>query len=380
MGNMKILVLNYEYPPIGGGAAPVSKDLAEELAASGNDVSVLTMKYGDLPEYIEENGVNVYRLPCLRKKIASCSPIEQLSYLLAVSRFMKKHPDFQDYDVCHSHFVIPTAEAARHIKAKYRIPYIITAHGSDVEGHNRKKSVLLMHRFLRGFWRKIVSNAYCVVSPSEYLKDRMHNNFPNGDYRFIPNGVEYELFSKLNDLQNKQKKILVMGRIQKFKNVQLIVEAFSKIKEKDGWTLTIVGDGPYKDSLVELINYLGIRDMVQLTGWLDNKSEPLLNIISSASIYVSASTFENCPMSVIESTIAGCYPLVSDIPAHRQLLPADNLFSLDSADELISKLSSRIEMGIGNNNLDLSKYSWKNIAPRYEQLMSETIKNSDKQA
>lgn len=46
---MNILVLNYEYPPLGGGAAPVSRDISEQLAAAGNKVTVVTMGFKNLP-------------------------------------------------------------------------------------------------------------------------------------------------------------------------------------------------------------------------------------------------------------------------------------------------------------------------------------------
>ena len=372
---MKILVLNYEYPPIGGGAAPVSKDLAIELSKEGNRVVVLTMKYGDEPYVTDEHGVTVYRLPCLRRKKASCSPVEQLTYLLSVRDFIRKNKEIQQFDVCHAHFVIPTAEVARYIKKKYGIPYIITAHGSDVEGHNKKTTMLLMHRLLRGSWRRIVSDAYKVVSPSIYLMERMKNNYEQGKYSFISNGINYELFHKLNDVSKKQKKILVMGRIQRFKNVQFIVEAFSKIKGYDEWSLEIVGDGPYRKDIDELIERLGIQSRVHLLGWLDNKSKPLLDALSSASIYISASQFENCPMAVIESVVAGCYPLVSNIPAHKQMLPKEHLFALDDGTELVEKMRERMALGECNSNIDMRKYDWKVITAQYKCLMDEAVKS-----
>ena len=51
---MKILVLNYEYPPIGGGGASVSRDIAVHLVELGHEVVVVTMKYGDLPRSEEQ--------------------------------------------------------------------------------------------------------------------------------------------------------------------------------------------------------------------------------------------------------------------------------------------------------------------------------------
>ena len=53
---MKILILNYEYPPIGGGAAPVSRDISEELKKCGDEIVVVSMSWGDLPYCSVENG------------------------------------------------------------------------------------------------------------------------------------------------------------------------------------------------------------------------------------------------------------------------------------------------------------------------------------
>lgn len=126
---MRILVLNYEYPPLGGGAAPVSRDISIQLAKRGHDVTIVTMGFHGLLAYEEEQGVKIYRLKCLRGKKSSCMPWEQYSYLLAVRHFMKSHMKSHTYDVCHTHFVIPTGEAAKWVKDKYGIPYVITEIG-----------------------------------------------------------------------------------------------------------------------------------------------------------------------------------------------------------------------------------------------------------
>jgi len=47
---MKILMLNYEFPPLGGGASPVSYEIAKGYAKLGHKVTVVTMGYKDLPK------------------------------------------------------------------------------------------------------------------------------------------------------------------------------------------------------------------------------------------------------------------------------------------------------------------------------------------
>lgn len=368
---MNILILNYEFPPLGGGAAPVCKDISVQLRKQGHEVTILTMGFSNLPSYEEIQGIKVYRLKCLRREKNVCKPWEQYSYLLAVRRFMKKHMLTQHYDVCHTHFVIPTGEAAKWIKRKYHIPYIITAHGSDVEGHNQKTTMKIMHRILRSGWRKIVEESYAVVSPSRYLMDLMRHNYLCDKYVYIPNGIEWDKWYKCDRVEYKKNKILIMGRLQKFKNVQMILQALNQI-DLGNWQVEILGDGPYRQELEELSSVLGLSDKVHFRGWIDNGTEEQIMFVKEASLYISASQFENCPMSVIETAAAGCYPLLSDIPAHRQLIADDAcFFKLDDLQGLAEKIQMIVtdrKQGI-ENKADIFRFDWKNIIQQYEELL-----------
>lgn len=375
---MRILVLNYEFPPVGGGAAPVCKDLALQLQSRGHEITVVTMGFENLPTFEEIQGVRVYRLPCLRKKKNVCKPWEQYSYLLAVRFFMRQHMKTHCYDVCHVHFVVPTGEAAKWIWKKYGIPYIITAHGSDVEGHNRKVSMKIMHRLLRNGWRGIVNGAYAVISPSQYLIDLMRRNYSCDKYIYIPNGIEWSKWHKCAKIEYKQNKILIMGRLQKFKNVQMILHALSQI-ELGSWQVDILGDGPYRQELERLAIELDLAEQVRFHGWIDHGTDEQKKFLKEALVYISASQFENCPMSVIEAAASGCIPLLSDIPAHRQLIAESKYyFQLDNSLELEEKIKSVIAgRQQGKSVKGIERYDWSAVVTQYEeelQRASESIK------
>lgn len=367
---MNILVLNYEYPPLGGGASPVSRDISIQLQQRGHQVTVLTMGYKDLPEYEEMQGIKIYRLKCLRSKKNVCKPWEQFTYLLAVRRFMKKHMVKNNYDVCHAHFIIPTGEAAKWISEKYHIPYTITAHGSDVEGHNQKISMKVMHRLLRNSWRKIVRMSSGVVAPSQYLLDLMNKNFQWDNYIYIPNGIEWKKYYRESGSEKKEKRILIMGRLQKFKDVQIILKALANV-DLGEWNVDVLGDGPYREELEKLAEDLDLTERVCFHGWIDNGTEEQMEYLRKASMYISASQFENCPMSVIEATAAGCCPILSDIPAHRQLIATDeSYFEKGNVEELAGKIRKFIKI-IENKaykEIDVSHYDWDYIMPQYERV------------
>lgn len=372
---MNILILNYEFPPLGGGAAPVCKDISIQLRRQGHEVTVLTMGFKNLPSYEEIQGIRVYRLQCLRREKNVCKPWEQYSYLLAVRRFMRKHMLARHYDVCHTHFVIPTGEAAKWVKKKYQIPYIITAHGSDVEGHNQKTSMKIMHRVLRSGWRKIVKESYAIISPSKYLMDLMQHNYVCNKYTHIPNGIEWDKWHKYARPEYKKNKILIMGRLQKFKNVQMILQALWQL-DLGNWQVEILGDGPYRQELEQMTSVLELSDKVHFHGWIDNGTEEQITFIKEASLYISASQFENCPMSVIETVAAGCYPLLSDIPAHRQLIADDvHFFDLDDLEGLAEKIQRKITDRTQSieNIADIERFDWPNIIQQYEELLYRAV-------
>ena len=371
---MNILVLNYEYPPLGGGAAPVSRDISEQLAATGNKVTVVTMGFKNLPYHENSNGVDIYRLKCWRSKKSSCMPWEQFTYIVAAKKFLRKHLQENHYDICHTHFIIPTGDVAKWVKDKYNIPVVITAHGSDVEGYNSKKYMRIMHVFLRPFWKDIVNHSYKIISPSKFLEKLMLKAYNRSDkYVVIPNGLDIPKYKTLANAGKKEKRILLMGRMQRSKNMQTALKAISMVNLGD-WHVDILGDGPYRETLETLVDELKLRDKVTFYGWLENGSKEQLDLLSKASIYITASEFENCPMAVIETIAAGCYPLLSDIEAHRLLVPDDEFyFEPHDVQRLSEKLQNRLNIGEASYAYDLDRYDWSKVIRQYNAVFEEAI-------
>ncbi len=82
---MRILALNYEYPPLGGGAGNASRQICRELARAGHEVAMLTSHFRGLPREEDDAGVRVYRTPVLRRRLEQCSPAEMASFIVAAA-------------------------------------------------------------------------------------------------------------------------------------------------------------------------------------------------------------------------------------------------------------------------------------------------------
>lgn len=363
---MNILVLNYEYPPVGGGGGFVSKEMAEILSKN-NKVTVITMAFKDISKYESNGNLEVYRVPALRKRIDACKPQEQLTYIISGIRFLKKHLKCNKYDVCHVHFIIPTGVMALWLKKKYKIPYIITAHGSDVPGHNTSKYTLL-YKILKKPWIEIVKNASFVVAPSIYLKKLMIKTYSSYQYSVIPNGLCTECYKSLK----KKKYILTMSRLQEMKGIQDVIKAMALIKDTKGWNLLIAGDGPYRDDLEKLVRNLDLTNKVRFLGWIENKTPKHIKLLAEAGIYVSASYFENCPISVLEAGCSGAKLILSDIEAHRQLVGNDaDYFQPGNEHALAEKIENILNNNKGKTLSNPSKKDWSYVIKKYEGLLSE---------
>ena len=303
----RILVLNYEFPPLGGGASPVSYEIADRLSQTGDfDIDVVTMGYKDLPKYEEVNkNFRIHRIKCWRSKKEICHPWEQATYLVSGWFKCKELLKNNKYDICHTHFIIPTGILALRLKKKFGLPYFITAHGSDVLGYNDRFK--LLYPFLINIWKKVLDNAKTITSPSNFLEDEILKVYSKIENKIviIPNGIDTNKFKP----QEKKKYIFSSGRLFINKGFQYLIQAVS---DKDiGYEVHIAGDGPMMTELQNLAKKS--KTKVFLHGWLDNQGSEYKNLLEQSEIFVLISSSESFGMVIAEGMCAKCAVITTNI-------------------------------------------------------------------
>ncbi|HEY6074772.1 MAG TPA: glycosyltransferase, partial [Anaerolineales bacterium] len=154
---MKILLINSEYPPIGGGAGNASAHLARCLGSFGHEVTILTSSYKDLPAREAHGPVTILRVPALRRSMDRSSALEQVSFILAASLRAFNLIRQTKPDVTLAFFGVPSGVVAWLLKKLYRIPYIVSLRGGDVPGfrpYDFKVYHQLIGPFLHRIWRE----------------------------------------------------------------------------------------------------------------------------------------------------------------------------------------------------------------------------------
>jgi glycosyltransferase involved in cell wall biosynthesis len=365
---VRILQLCYEYPPIGGGGGQVVAALSQELVKQGNQVDVVTMGFDDLASSEVREGVNISRVPAIRSKKSICHPHEMASYLASAFPRVLRMVKQNRYDINHTHFIFPDGILSASIKRFTGLPYIITAHGSDVPGYNPNRFKNL-HKIMKPLWHRAVRDANSIVSPSQRLANLIRGVMPDIAITLIPNGINPE-YAQTEIKGNTN--ILIVSRMFERKGIQYF------LKSLDGFThpigVDIVGDGPYLPTLKVIANKINSRAAIKFHGWLDNHSPEFKNLISNASLFVMPSESENFPIVLLEAMAAGlaiittrgtgCEEVVGN--AAMLVKPRDPQAIRDAIQALIGNPTLRRQLGKTARLRVEEEFTWGAIAHRYE--------------
>ena len=195
-------------------------------------------------------------------------------------------------------------------------------------------------------------NQYIVLTDLD--KKNMNRNF-DIDCNRIYNPLSFKSFQKSNC---DQKVILFVGRLViNQKGIDLLIEAFNKIHDKcDGWVLKIVGDGPDRDEVLNMIRKYNLENKVIVEDFTNNIKEQYLG----ASIFVSTSRWEGfglviteameCGLPVIAFENSGPSEIINNSPENGILIENQNV---DMLAENMKKLmdNEKLRKNISNQSV-----------------------------
>ncbi len=337
--NMKrLLVLTYEWPPYGGGGGRAAYDIADELLRQDNSLSidVLTSEppFGQAIHVCSSQRGRVHTVSVGRLHVTRARIVELMQYIIRAYRYSVRTWKSSSFDLCHAHFLIPTGIVAYGLHRLWGIPYILTAHGSDIPGFNPEKFYFL-HLFTRPILRRIVSGAQGVVFPSQYLAQlymKQVGDIPVGKVHIIPNGIDTQMWCP----EEKKPYSISTGRLVSRKGFLRVCQVV--LDYADVYPLHIVGDGPLAERVSACAQESQGR--VVFHGWCDRTSPEYQSLVKQAAVFVLFSRFENMSISALEALSAGCVVIVGKGSGMQQLF-GDAAYYVDtqSDDDLAHALA-----------------------------------------
>lgn len=281
-----------------GGDVAVCYNLARQLTKKGHNVTILTTNF----EYNPEDTDAIKNLKMV--------PVDyKFNFALFIyTPLMKKWLDenITNFDIIHLHeFRSYQNNIVMKYACKYNIPYIIEPHTSTPT-HVGSTYFKKIYDLIYG--KRLMRNASGVIAVSEYEAkyDRMMRS---DNIDVIYNGMNFDEFKNLDNISYDkidQPYILYLGRLDKLKGINHIIEAFSKLPpEFSNYKLVIAGKiNDYKKTLDEIIQKHNLKDRVVFTGFI--KQSEKIALFKDASLFVNPVKYMGgVSLTVFESILAG---------------------------------------------------------------------------
>ncbi|GAB4279403.1 MAG: glycosyltransferase [Marinilabiliales bacterium] len=379
---MKILMLNYEYPPVGGGGGLISKYIAEGLADMGHEIVFITVSDNTKDYVTHEGNLKLIRLYTGRKKQFKATVIDMLKWNKCVWKYIKENINPCDFDFCFAHFVMPCGALALRLKKKHGLDYVVMSHGHDIPW---VKPISLWVYYIFSFtWIKnVLKNSNRIfVQSDEMVKNA--NRFLPGKYfdRIIkiPNGADNKIFYSQKTRRNNIIKIIFAGRLVYQKNPFMLLKALNILKRKYNvdFEAFIYGDGHLKKRINKYIKKKGLGNCVVLKGRVVPENMPA--VYQFGDVFVNTSISEGMSLALIEAVFSGLYVIATPASGNNEIISLSGrgkIIPFNDYNLLAEELYKYDK--IKNKDFTLpdefiNNYNWRNIVEKYAKELTSMIK------
>jgi len=366
---MKMLMLNYEFPPLGGGSSIANYYILKELAKiEGVEIHLVTSSLNKYKIETFSSSIKIHFLDIGKNgELHFQSFTDLLKYSYKAYRYSKKLIKKENFQLIHAFFGIPSG----YIAMKLGLPYIVSLRGSDVPFHTPRFKILDLLLFKR-LSKKIWERAKFVVANSKGLREEALLTSPEQAVGVIYNGVDTDEFKPLNKSNdNETLTFISTGRLAAHKGYHFLIQALSGLK---GVRLVLVGDGKQYEELKGLAKNLNV--MVDFRGKLEHSK--IVAELQKADVFVLPSITEGMSNSLLEAIACGLPVLVTNVGGSEELIK-DNGFIVEKGN--IGALREKIQAYLNDKNLlkeqakasvEIAKsMSWEKVANQYMNLYSK---------
>ncbi len=323
-----------------GGAQIHVRDLSTALRAAGYDAVVVGGADGPLAEQLRERGVPFYSL---RHLVRPVGPLEDARCILELRRTLREiQPDILSTHSTKAGFI------GRIAGKTLGIPTLFTAHGwGFTEGRPRMQSL--------GFWAVERATAawaarIITVCESDRAAAARTRLAPRDHLVTIHNAMPDVAEHLRADPEPSPPRLVMVARLSTWKDQPALLEALAGLKDLD-WRLDLVGDGPLRGDVEDLVDTLGLTSRVSFLGLRLDVPE----LLAESQVFVLVSKWEGFPRSILEAMRAGLPVVASDVGGVRESVAdgetgfvirrGDTARLRESLRQLITSPELRVRMG-----------------------------------
>ena len=379
---MKILMLNNEFPPLGGGTGTVNLELFKEFSKIPNlkiDLITSTIKNKKEIEQFSEN-IRIFKYPVGNKNIHHSTNKELIIYMrksfFAALKLHKK----EKYDFAFAWSTVPAGFVAYLLQFFKRLPFVVRVGGPDIPGFEERYKNLykIISPIIKLIWRK--SNLLITKCATEKeLIEKINNKLK---IKITHNGIDTQKFKPDKNNHQKIQNIVCSARLIKRKGQDLLIRAVANLKKEGiNYNVNLIGEGDEKENYKKLAENLGVSENIKFSGYVKRENMPAQ--YQNADLFVLPSYNEGMSNALLEAMASGLPVIVTDVGGTEELVDETNGFIFKTGDDIdltlilkdIAENKNMIKNMSENSRQKAEQLSWKNIANDYNLLFNKLIKS-----
>lgn len=372
---MRILMLDNEYPPIGGGTGVVNQCLLEQLARHRDvEVDLLTSSGtgGSETRRVAER-ITIHLLPVRVRNYHHSTVPELLHYAWRATWFGRRLVRERAHDLSFAFSGVPAGFVSHALHAMTGLPFVVSLQGPDVPGFESRYRRIYpaLAPIVRRQWRR----AAAVTAISETHRRLALDTSPDLDVPIIPNGVDTAVFRPRSRLGDRDVvRVVCVGRLIERKGQHHLLAALRGLAAAGGPAVEVVlvGTGDAEAALRALAATLGVADLVRFEGLVSRVDMP--RVYHDADVFVLPSESEGMSIALLEAMASGLPVVVTDTGGTAELVrEGENGLIVPWADpdalaraiaRLARDAARRERMGAVSRRM-AEAFGWEAVAERY---------------
>ncbi len=336
---MNIGIFTDTYYPLVNGVVTSTLLLEKELTRLGHKVYVFTTTNPN----DKSKSPRLFRLPSMPFVFLPSQRVTILyspKLLLNLGKF--------DLDIIHTQTEFPVGIFGRMVAEFHKVPTVHTYHTMYEDYvHYIANGHLITKSMARRFSRIFCNRARAVIAPTQKTRDVLNQYGVKRPIVILPTGIDFEPFERssydeeelqqLKDgfgIQKQDKVILFIGRLAKEKSIDVIIRQMPHIVKKSPHVkFLIVGDGPVKNSLVNLSKELAVYEHIVFAG--EQPWRTIGKFYQLGDVFISASTTETQGLTYIEAMASRLPVIAKQDPSIENIIEnGETGFTFESGEEL----------------------------------------------
>lgn len=383
VGSLRIGLFTDTYAPQVNGVSVSLQMISEGLKKRGHQVTIFAPRF---PGY-KDDQPSVVRLPSLKYLNNPPIYVAVLGTPRSTWSLTRRH-----FDVLHAHSPLSVGLLAYFTASTKNLPLIYTYHTSITDYTHYVKFIggTSLVKYAAGWFSATSTNlGDQIVVPSPKFHRLLLEQKVTKPIHVIPNGIDLSMFKAAQNPGSLRNRLgvgpdapilLTVGRMDPEKRLDFIVDAFIQISERHpNAQLVFAGDGSARKGLEEKVAKTRAKDSIHFLGMVNRADLP--DVFHDATMFLSASTTEVHPISVIEAIASGLPMVAVEDQAFEGMIENDqngymvkldmNVFA-DTISDLLAD-GERLER-FGKHSVMLSKkYSIEEQVRSLEKLYVEAI-------